>query len=76
MMVVAWALVHCLMCVRSPSGIVPGQYPDAARGKCFWLAFDQSFDLPFNLQGAAIYNFILYIVDLVTFTCGIEYFYF
>ena len=43
-----------------------------------WLqpAFDQTFDLPFDLQGTVMENFILYIVDLVTFTCGIEYFYF
>jgi len=54
----------------------PGQYVDIARERGFWSAFDQSFDLPFDLQGTAMYSFILYIVDLVTFTCGIEYFYF
>ena len=56
--------------------LLRGQYLDIAREGGFWPAFDQSIDLLFDLAGYCNENFIPYIVDLVTFTCGIEYFYF
>ena len=41
-----------------------------------WLAFDQCFDLPFDLWAIAIEDFILYMVGFVTSTGDIEFFYF
>ena len=72
-------MLSILPCSRLDIAFEPKQYLDIAWEGGFWPAFDYSFDLPFNLQGTkgtAMKNFILYIVDFVMFTCGIEYFYF
>ena len=52
-----------------------GQYPDIAWKGDFQLSFDSSFDPTFNFQVTAVKTLILYIVALVTFTCGIEFLY-
>ena len=51
------------------------QYPDIAQEGGFQLSFDLPFDPTFHLQVTAVETSFLYIVGLVTFTCGIEFLY-
>ena len=68
----AFAGQYILYCPAS-SAFTAGQYLDIAREGGFQSSFHPPFDPTFDLKVVQHNTPVIYIVDLITFTCGIEF---
>ena len=68
-----WADQRLLQGNISYIALLRGQYLDIAREGGFQSSFHPHFDPTFDLKVVQHNTPVIYIVDLITFTCGIEF---